>query len=222
MDWSVITDNIGVIFDATLMTIWISVSTIVLSLILAFPLAVMRDGRAAILRRIAAFFSWFMRATPALTLLFFTYFGLPQLGIYLDAVPAAIVGLTLSAAGYNMEYIRSGLRSVPTTQYEAARALGMPSTMILRRIIVPQAIRTIMPPLTSNLTLVMKGSSLAGMVAVTELTGAGMALISETYKPIEILLVIGIIYLILNGILIRLQKWVEYRLSFERLAAHDQ
>ncbi|WP_180902704.1 amino acid ABC transporter permease [Martelella soudanensis] len=222
MDWSVITVNIGVIFDATLMTIWISVSTIVLSLILAFPLAVMRDGRAAILRRIAAFFSWFMRATPALTLLFFTYFGLPQLGIYLDAVPAAIVGLTLSAAGYNMEYIRSGLRSVPANQYEAARALGMPPLMILRRIIVPQAIRTIMPPLTSNLTLVMKGSSLAGMVAVTELTGAGMALISETYKPIEILLVIGIIYLILNGILIRLQKWVEYRLSFKRLAAHDR
>ncbi len=214
MDWSVITGNAGILGQAFLTTVWIAGATILLSVLLAFPLAVMRDGPVRALRWVAATFSWAMRATPALTLLFLSYYGLPQVGIYLDAVPAAIAGLTFSAAGYNMEYIRAGLRAVPATQYEAARALGMPAGMILRRVIVPQAIRTIMPPLTSNLTLVMKGSSLAGMVAVTELTGAGMALISETYRPFEVLIVIAAAYLALNGLLIRMQKTVERRLSF--------
>ncbi|WP_138468753.1 amino acid ABC transporter permease [Poseidonocella sp. HB161398] len=213
MDWSVITGNAGLLGRAFLTTLWVAGATILLSVLLAFPLAVMRDGRIRALRWTAAVFSWAMRATPALTLLFLSYYGLPQIGIYLDAVPAAIAGLTFSAAGYNMEYIRAGLRAVPATQYEAARALGMPGWMILRRVIVPQAIRTIMPPLTSNLTLVLKGSSLAGMVAVTELTGAGMALISETYRPFEVLIVIALAYLGLNGLLIRLQKLVERRLG---------
>ncbi|SDI31616.1 amino acid ABC transporter permease [Alloyangia pacifica] len=213
MNWNVVTDNAGLLLEAFGTTLWIAGATIVLSVVLAFPLAVMRDGPIRGLRILSAVFSWVMRATPALTLLFLTYFGLPQVGIYLAAVPAAIAGLTLSATGYNMEYIRAGLRAVPSTQYEAARALGMPFPMILRRVIVPQAIRTIMPPLTSNLTLVMKGSSLAGMVAVTELTGAGMALISRTYQPFEILIVIGLAYLILNGALIWLQHRVENWLS---------
>lgn len=214
MDWSVVTENAGALRDATLTTLGIAASTIFLSVVLAFPLAVMRDARARWLRVPAAVFSWAMRATPALTLLFLSYYGLPQLGIYLDAVPAAILGLTLSAAGYNMEYIRAGLRAVPATQWEAARALGMPAPLILRRVIVPQAIRTIMPPLTSNLTLVLKGSSLAGMVAVTELTGEGMALISQTYRPLEILAVLALVYLAMNGVLIGLQHWIERRLSF--------
>ncbi|MCA0995020.1 amino acid ABC transporter permease [Alloyangia pacifica] len=213
MNWSVVTDNAGLLLEAFATTLWVAGATIILSVALAFPLAVMRDGPIRGLRIVAAVFSWVMRATPALTLLFLTYFGLPQIGIYLAAVPAAIAGLTLSATGYNMEYIRAGLRAVPATQYEAARALGMPFPMILRRVIVPQAIRTIMPPLTSNLTLVMKGSSLAGMVAVTELTGAGMALISRTYQPFEILIVIGLAYLMLNGVLIWLQHRVENWLS---------
>ncbi|QQA41975.1 amino acid ABC transporter permease [Pelagovum pacificum] len=217
MDWTIIIDNAGMLWRAGLTTIWVAGATIVLSVAFAFPLAVMRDSNVVWLRRVTAGFSWAMRATPALTLLFLSYYGLPQVGIYMNAVPAAIAGLTLSATGYNLEYIRAGLRAVPATQKEAARALGMPPAMILRRIIVPQAIRTIMPPLTSNLTLIVKGSSLAGLVAVTELTGAGMAIISTTYRPFEVLTVIAIVYLILNGALIRFQYWVERRLSFEAL-----
>lgn len=213
MDWSVIVENAGLFVDATGRTIAISSATITLSVLLAFPLAVMRDSSVAPLRWFAATYSWITRATPALTLLFMAYYGLPQIGIALDPVPAAILGLTVSAAGYNMEYIRAGLRAVPLTQFEAARALGMPFLMALRRVIVPQAMRVILPPLTSNLTLVMKGSSLASLVAVTELTGQGMALISFTYKAIEILTVIALVYLLLNGVLIGLQKLVARRFA---------
>jgi His/Glu/Gln/Arg/opine family amino acid ABC transporter permease subunit len=213
LDWSVVTDNAPLLASATLTTIAIASATIVLSVVLAFPLAVMRDARNPALRGFAATYSWITRAAPALTLLFMAYYGLPQLGIYLDPVPAAIAGLTVSSAGYNMEYIRAGLRSVSATQYEAARALGMPFGLTLRRVIVPQAMRVIMPPLTSNLTLLLKGSSLASLVAVTELTGQGMALISFTYKPIEILLVVAAIYLALNSVLIGIHKLVERRFA---------
>lgn len=213
MDWSVITDNAGLLVDATWMTLAISASTIVLSVALAFPLAILRDSRFRWLRWIAAGYSWLTRAMPALTLLFLAYYGLPQIGIYFDPLTAAIVALTVSAAGYNMEYIRAGLKSVPASQFEAARALGMPVGMALRRLIIPQAMRVILPPLTSNLTLLVKGSSLASLVAVTELTGQAMALISYTYKPIEILAVVGIVYLALNGIVLAIQKLVERRFA---------
>lgn len=211
MDWSVITDNAGLFAAAAWNTITIASITIALSVLLAFPLAVMRDARWPSLRWIAATYSWTMRAVPTLSLLFLAYYGLPQLGIYLDPMPAAIAGLTLSAAGYNMEYIRAGLRAVPSTQYEASRALGIPFHLALFRLILPQAMRVILPPLSSNLTLVLKGSSLASLVAVSELTGEGMALISYTYRPIEILAVVGAIYLALNGVLLAVQRVIEER-----------
>jgi His/Glu/Gln/Arg/opine family amino acid ABC transporter permease subunit len=216
MDWSVVTDNAPLLWDATQTTILISATTIVLSVVLAFPLALLHDCQFAALRWLAAAYSWLTRAFPALTLLFLAYYGLPQIGLYLDPLPAAILGLTVSAAGYNMEYIRAGLRSVPPSQFDAARALGMPIGLTLRRVIIPQAMRVILPPLTSNLTLLLKGSSLASLVAVTELTGQAMALISYTYRPVEILIVVGVIYLALNGIVIAIQGLVARR--FERPA----
>ena len=215
MNFAVVTDNAGLLGYATMLTIGISLATIVLSLLLAFPLAVMRDLPIPPLKAAVATYSWVTRAMPALTLLFLAYYGLPQLGIYLDPVPAAILGLTVSAAGYNMEYIRAGILAVPETQYDACRSLGMTRVMALRRVIIPQAMRTILPHLTSNLTLLVKGSSLASLVAVTELTGEGMALISFTYRPVPILITIAIIYLALNSVVVSIQAMVERRFAVE-------
>ncbi|SEQ21985.1 polar amino acid transport system permease protein/cystine transport system permease protein [Faunimonas pinastri] len=209
MEWSVVTGNAGLLAAATLNTVAIAATTIVLSVVLAFPLALMRDSRVAPLRVIAGIYSWTTRAMPTLALLFLAYYGLPELGIYLDPVPAAVAGLTVSAAGYNMEYIRAALKAVPRGQYEACRALGIPFPLALRRLILPQAMRILLPPLSSNLTLLLKGSALASLVAVNELTGQAMALISDTYRPIEILIVVAVVYLALNGVLVAVQKGVE-------------
>jgi His/Glu/Gln/Arg/opine family amino acid ABC transporter permease subunit len=213
MNWSIVTDNAHIFVQGTMLTIGISVSTIVLSVLLAFPLAVMRDLPIPPLRAAVATYSWMTRAIPALTLLFLAYYGLPQFGIFLDPMPAAILGLTVSAAGYNMEYIRAGILAVPATQYEACKSLGMPLVMTLRRVIIPQAMRTILPPLTSNLTLLVKGSSLASLVAVSELTGQGTALISFTYQPVPILITVAAIYLVLNSIVVSIQVAVERRFA---------
>jgi len=211
MNWSVVADNAGLLLSATLSTIAISITTILLSVVLALPLAVMRDSGIAALRRVTAAYSWATRATPTLTLLFLAYYGLPQFGISLSPLTAVIVGLTVSAAGFNMEFIRAGLRAVPAAQYDAMRALGIPFPTGLRRLILPQAIPVILPPLVSNLTLLLKGSSLASLVAVNELTGQAMALISFTYRPIEILATVALIYLALNGLLLLVQRLCERR-----------
>ncbi len=214
MNFSVVFDNLDLFWRGATSTFIIAFVTSVLSVAAALPLAVMRDMRSPLLSWPAAIFSWASRATPALALLFFAYYGLPGIGIYLDPVPAAILGLSLSAAGYNMEFIRAGLQAVPRTQYDAARALGIPYRTALRRIIIPQAMRVIVPPLASNLTLVIKGSALASLVAVSELTGEAMALISFTYRPFEILITIAAIYLVINSALISLQHYLEQRFRF--------
>ncbi len=214
MNFDVVFDNLDLFWRGAVSTFTIAFVTSVLSVAAALPLAVMRDMRSPFLSWPAAAFSWVSRATPALALLFFAYYGLPGIGIYLAPVPAAILGLSLSAAGYNMEFIRAGLQAVPRTQYDAARALGIPYRAALRRIIIPQAMRVIVPPLASNLTLVIKGSALASLVAVSELTGEAMALISFTYKPFEILITVAAIYLAINSALISFQHYLERRFRF--------
>lgn len=215
MDWSVITENYQLFFQGTLSTIALVCITMLVSVSVAIPLALLRESNNKPLAFVAAAYSWITRAIPALVFLYFSYYGLPFWGIKLNPMAAAIIGLTLSAAGYNMEFFRAGFRSINKGQIDAARALGMSRLHTLRRIIFPQALRVTVPPLFSNLTLVLKGSSLAGLVSVGELTGAANALISYTYQPIEILLVVSIIYLLLNSILVMIQRYIESRLKFQ-------
>ncbi|WP_164771877.1 amino acid ABC transporter permease, partial [Mesorhizobium sp. M7D.F.Ca.US.004.03.1.1] len=181
------------------------------SLIFAIPLAIARTTSIAILRSIAIAYSWFFRAIPSLTILFFMYYGLPALGIYLDAWTSAILGLSLTAAAYMTEIIRAGIRSVPAGQYESARALGMPFWLSMRRIILPQTMRIIIPPMASEFTAVLKGSALASLVAVAELTGQASALISLTYQPIPILASVALAYLALNSVIVGGQAFLERR-----------
>lgn len=215
MNWSVITTNYEMFLQGTLSTVILVGITMLVSVAVAIPLALIRESKYKPLAIIAAAYSWITRAIPALVFLYFSYYGLPFWGVKLNPMAAAIIGLTLSAAGYNMEFFRAGFRSISKGQIEASRALGIPRFHTLRRIIFPQALRVTVPPLFSNLTLVLKGSSLAGLVSVGELTGSANALISYTYQPIEILLVVGLIYLMLNSILVLVQRSIERRLKYQ-------
>lgn len=215
MNLAVITENLPLLLRGLGNTVLIAVATIILSTVLALPLAVLREGRFRLGGMLVAGYSWFARATPALAILFFTYYGLPSLGIFLEPIVAAVLGLTISAAGYNLEFIRAGLRSVPRGQTEAARALGIPPGHVLRRIVLPQALRVAVPPLFSNLTLVLKGSALASLVAVSELTGEAMGLIATTYRPIEFLTAIAVVYVALNSVLVAVQAAIERRLNVQ-------
>ncbi len=216
LDFAVVGANAGLFLRGTLYTLLVAGSTMLLSMLAAAPLAVLRESPAAWLRTVVAGYSWIARATPALTVLFVTYYGLPVVGIYLEPIPSAIIGLTLVSTGYNLEIIRAGLRAVPRGQYDAARALGLAGGEIYRWVVFPQAMRIAVPPLFSNLTLMLKGSALASLVAVSELTGEAMGLISLTYKSIPILITVAAIYLALNTLVMIAQRAVERRMALPR------
>lgn len=211
MSWTVITDNFDLFLNGALRTLAIGGLTILFSISLAIPLALFRESRFRLLAFAAASWSWTVRAVPVLVALYFTYYGLPFIGLRLNALSSAILAFTVTAAGYNMEFFRAGFRSVPPGQIEAARALGLSYLRTLRRVIFPQALRVTIPPLISNLTLLLKGSSLAGLVSVSELTGTAFQLIAYTFQPIQILLTVAMIYLLLNSILVGSQRWFENR-----------
>ena len=213
LDVHVVFANWRALLDGTLITILLMLVVGTVSPVLAIPLAVMRDSGLRLFSVPIAVFSWFTRAVPTLVLLFFTYYGLPALGIFLDPLPSALAALIISALGYNIEFLRAGLLSVPKGQFDAARALGMSRFNMFRRVIFPQAMRVSLPAIFSNLTLNLKGTALAGLVSVPELTANVSGLISETYRPIELLGAAGVIYLALNSVLIRMQAHLEHRLN---------
>lgn len=177
--------------------------------LLALPLALAREYGPRSIRWSVNVFSWLMRAVPTLVLLFFAYFGLPSLGIYLSPVTSALIALVISAMGYNVEFLTAGLKAVPHGQIEACRSLGIKRSLMIRKVILPQALPISLPPLFSNLTLNLKGTSLAGLVAVPEFMGTISGLISETYRPVEFLLLAAVVYLALNSVIIWLQGVAE-------------
>ncbi|MCA0452340.1 MAG: amino acid ABC transporter permease [Proteobacteria bacterium] len=179
MDFAVVVDNAPILLRGFGYTLFVAFATIALSLALAIPLAVIRESKWRRAAMIVAGYSWIARATPALTVLFVTYYGLPVLGIYLEPLTSAIIGLTLVSTGYNLEFVRAGLRAVPAGQIDAAKSLGLTPYRTLRQVILPQAMVVAVPPLVSNMTLMVKGSSLASLVAVSELTGEAVALIAS-------------------------------------------
>ena len=156
------------------------------------------------------------RGTPLLLQLFFVYYAAPMFGVTLDALPSALIAMSASSAGYNCEIIRAGLQAVHHGQIEAARAVGMTYPSIVRRIIVPQAVRIIIPSYMTNFITHTKNSSLASVITVQELMLTAQMIYSSTYRAIEILTMAGMIYLALTSML----TWAQ--LGFEWLTSYEQ
>lgn len=204
------------LFDGLLMTLFISAVVIVVSNPLALPLAIYMQRPRGVFRRVIIGYSFFARAAPVLAILFALYYGLPKLGIYLEPVPSALIGLIFASTAYNMEFLRSGFESIPVGQSDAAKALGMRPFAIYWKVMIPQAYRLAAPALFSNAIQMVKGSSLASLVAIDELTAASTVIISETYKAIEVLLLVSVFYLIIAATIIGAQYFFESRQSVSR------
>jgi len=215
MIWSIFIEHLPVLARGILVTILLMAVVGTCGPLLALPLALGREYGPRWVRVSVNIFSWLMRSVPTLVLLFFAYFGLPALGIFLPPLLSAMLALIVSAMGYNVEFLAAGLRAVHPAQIESCRALGMTRPQMIRRVILPQALPVSLPPLFSNLTLNLKGTSLAGLVAVPEFMATTAGLISETYRPIEFLLLAAAVYLVLNSVLIWLQSVAERRFSPE-------
>jgi polar amino acid transport system permease protein/cystine transport system permease protein len=216
LDFSIVAVYLPYLLKAALMTVFITLASQAFGTILGFLLALGRMSSRGWVRRAVWTYVWIFRGTPMLLHLFFIYYAAPLVGLTLDALPAAILAMSLSSMAYNCEIIRAGLGAVHHGQVEAARAVGMTYARILRRIALPQAARIIIPPYMSNFITHTKNSSLASVITVPELMLTAQMIYSSTYRAIEILTATGAIYLVLTSCLTWIQLYLERITAWER------
>lgn len=195
--------------DATGLTVLLTVVTVVISTAIGLPLAILSIVAGRFVAALLAVYSFIMRAVPLLLLLYLIYYGLPSVGIVFDALPTALIGMVVAATAYNMEIIKAGLQAVDRQQWESAEALGIPVWKVWADIVVPQAMPHILPPFISNATLVLKGTSVASIITIGELTAVTNGLIADTYRAFEFMLFSAFVYLALSSVLTLLQSFAQ-------------
>ena len=178
-------------------TIWLSMVVMTLGLFLGLLAAIMNMSKSRALQSIAGFYLWIMRGTPLLVQLIIIYTGLPQVGIKLNVVQSALLGLSLNEGAYLSEVIRAGILSVPKGQFDAARALGMDYSTLMRVIVLPQAARVMIPPLGNNFNGLLKTTSVTSVISMEELLRRGQMLIQVDFRVLEIFMVAALYYLVM-------------------------
>ncbi len=198
LDWSVIIHYSPFLLKGALLTLQISAVSLVLGLAIGLVAALCILSRNPLLQWPARFYVWIVRATPLLVQLFLIYFGLPQFGVDFSPFWSGVLALALNTGAYNAETIRAGILAVPRGQIEAARSLGMGPSLTMRRIVLPQAVRMIIPPLGNNFVILIKDTSLVSTITLVELTLTAQRLIGSTYKPFEMYLMAALLYAVLT------------------------
>jgi His/Glu/Gln/Arg/opine family amino acid ABC transporter permease subunit len=195
--------------------VWLTARLALLSLGLGLPvglvLALMRVQSSRLIAAPAALYVEIMRGTPLLVQILFIYFVLPYFGIYLPAFTSGVIALTLNCAAYISEIFRAGIVSIDVGQMEAARSLGMTYSQAMKRIILPQTFRRVVPPLTNEGIALLKDSSLVSVIGLTELARTGQELASRYAAPLTIWPVVAIFYLLLTFPLTRVAEYLERR-----------
>ncbi|APH05985.1 amino acid ABC transporter permease [Bacillus weihaiensis] len=214
----ILTDSFFPILKAGIMfTIPLTLISFILGLLLAFLTALARISSIKPLVALAKFYVWIFRGTPLLVQLFILFYGLPSLGVTLDPFPAAVIGFTLNKGAYSSEIIRASILSIQKGQWEAAFSIGMTRGQAMRRIILPQAVRVSIPPLGNSFISLVKDTSLAATITVTELFQKGQQIASVTYEPLWLYIEVAVIYLMFSTVLSFGQSKLEHR--YERTVA---
>jgi len=209
LDWNIIIHYFPFLLTGAWLTLKISILSLILGLVFGLAAALCKLASNPLLRWPAMFYIWLIRSTPLLVQLFIIYFGFPQMGIDLGPFFSGVLGLALNVGAYNAETIRGGIISVPIGQTEGARSLGMSSALAMRRIILPQALRIIIPPLGNNFVILIKDTSLVSTITLVELTLTAQRLIGSTYKPFEMYVMAAVLYAILTSAASLLLTWLE-------------
>lgn len=194
-------------------TVPLAVISFVLGLVVALLAALARLSGSRVLSGIARFYVWIIRGTPLLVQLFIIFYGLPSVGITIGAFPSAVIGFTLSVGAYGSEIIRAAIQSIPRGQWEAAYSVGMTYSQALRRIVIPQATRVAVPPLANSFISLIKDTSLAAAITMTEMFRVAQQITATTYEPLVLYAEAALIYLIFSTVLSWLQGWLEIRFS---------
>ncbi len=212
--WSLLADSFWkILLPGLTMTIPLTVIAFSLALVIAVAMAMIQFANVKVLKQLARFYIWIFRGTPLLVQLFVVFYGLPNVGILIEPFPAAVLVFSLNEGAYCAESIRAALEAVPAGQMEAGYCAGMSYMQIMRRIVLPQAMRTAFPPLSNSLIAMVKDTSLAANITVTEMFMVTQRIVARTYEPLVLYIEVGLIYLLFSTVLTGLQRAGEKRLA---------
>jgi cystine transport system permease protein len=212
--WTLLLDSFWPMVLAGLRgTIPLSLASFAIGLVIALAMALLRLSRNVVLRGVARFYISVIRGTPLLVQLFVIFYGLPAVGIVIDPFPAAVIAFSLNVGGYAAEVIRAAILSVPRGQWEAAHVVGLSPRKTLTRIILPQAARVSVPPLSNTFISLVKDSSLASLILVTELFRQAQNIAAFSYEFMAIYLEAALIYWLFCLVLSAGQGVLERRLD---------
>lgn len=198
MDFSFLSEYYSFFIDGVKFTIFLAFFAVLIGFVLGLLLSLMRLSNKKILNIISSAYIEFIRGTPVLVQLYIVFYGLPHLGITLPDFIAGIIALSVNSSAYVAEIIRAGIQAVDKGQMEAARSIGMTPSMAMRYIIIPQAVKNILPALGNEFIVVIKESSIASIIGIHELMYNADTVRGNIFKPFEPLIIAAIIYFILT------------------------
>ncbi|KVE28480.1 cysteine ABC transporter permease [Burkholderia singularis] len=197
------------LYAGLVFTVPLTLASFAIGLLLAFAAALVRLFGPRGARAAARFYIWLFRGSPLLVQLFVIFYGLPNIGIVLDPLTAAVIGFSLNVGAYNAEVIRGVIESIPKGQWEAAYSMGMTRAQALRRAILPQATRVALPALANSFISLVKDTSLAAVLTVPEIFQAAQRIAAVTYEPLILYTEAALIYLLFSSVLSGAQRRLE-------------
>ncbi|MGG0656953.1 amino acid ABC transporter permease [Rummeliibacillus pycnus] len=198
---------------AALITIYLAVISMAIGLVIGLIVALARVSKNKIVYNLATFYVSIIRGTPVLVQIYLVYFGLPQIGISPGAMTSGIIALSINTSAYLSESFRAAIMSVDKGQTEAAHSLGMTNGQAMRRIIIPQSIRTAIPTVGNTYIGLLKETSLVSVITVTELLYQTTLIIAKTFQPLTLYIAVAIIYWVICTCFNLFLNWLEKRSS---------
>ena len=223
MDFDLMLNSFPKLIGATLITLKLLSLSLIIGLFLGLCFAILRLSKNILINRFAYGYSYLFRGTPLLVQIFIIYFGLGQIEFLRSSILwvilkepywCAIIAFSLNTGAYTSEIIRSALQTIKPGFIEAGKSLGLSNKIIFFRIQIPIAIRQSLPAYGNEIILMLKGTSLASTVTLMDLTGVAKYIISTTFKPVEVFIVAGGIYLFLTFLIHNLIKFLEKKYSY--------
>ena len=212
--WDILVNSFtSILIPGLTATIPLTVISFAIALVIATATALVQFAGVPVLKQLARFYIWVVRGTPLLVQLYVVFYGLPDLGVLLDPFPAAVIVFSINTGAYAAESIRAALEAVPRGQIEAGYCVGMTYAQVMRRIVLPQAMRTAFPPLSNELIALVKDTSLAANITVLEMLMATQQIISRTYEALPLYLEVALIYLLFSTVLTWFQHVGEKKLA---------
>lgn len=212
--WQVMVDAFPqLLFKGITVMIPLTIISFALSMVIAVVVALIQYSKVPVLRQICRFYVWVIRGTPLLVQLYVVFFGLPSIGIMVDAFLAAVIVFSINEGAYNAETIRGALESVPQGQMEAGRCVGLNYFQIMWHVVLPQAFRTAFPALGNSMISMVKDTSLAANITVAEMFFQAQRIAGRTYETMAVYIEVALIYLIFSTILEYLQRRGEKKLG---------